>query len=313
MSIRKLLLPLGFALLLLTLPFSAPQALAQETAPNIASSEAIKNIPNKPQFSLGAKEIAQNIGIMPLIDKLYSLPPEELGLNGGTMSLQALTLRQRILEAVVASSLETDGILAEIDNEIAITNEHRAALEAKRDRTLAINNVVNFVTSGAFGVLSGALAYKESTANWANAAGILSGSSSIILSAIGIKQQHGKAAPLGVAPNMLAKILDRDPEFHSDYPKNILLYLNSVAPLEMSQHTRKELLIKQWLDVGRIDSLDSKKGQNKIALLTSGVSQQVPVSIDVLMDRAAMLDDLRAQISLIKRDLSKLMLTIKAN
>jgi hypothetical protein len=71
-------------------------------------------------------------------------------------------------------------------------------------------------------------------------------------------------------------------------------------------------LIKHWTELGRIDSIDTPKGQRKIELLTSSISQQKSLTIDQLNDRGAMLGDVRAQVSLIKRDLSKLMLALRS-
>ena len=51
---------------------------------------------------------------------------------------------------------------------------------------------------------------------------------------------------------------------------------------------------------------------SEIELLTSSISQQRSLTIDVLDDRGAMLADVRAQVSLIKRDLSKLMLALRS-
>src|SRR5262249_53090473 len=109
------------------------------------------------------------------------------------------------------------------------------------------------------------------------------------------------------------KFFDRKSEFHSDYPDEIWAYINNVPPNEPGQGTRKEQLIKQWLDVGRIDQLDNAKSQQKIDLLTSSISQKRGLSIDALNDRAAMLNDVRARVSLMKRDLSKLMLALRAH
>lgn len=266
------------------------------------------------ELSSGAKELANLLKVMPLIEEFYRLPADERGENGSTMSLKALTLRQKILERVTTASLEIDGVLSEIDSEIAVTNEVRSILESKRDRTLAVNNLINFAGSGALGIASGGLALMESTAKAGDIVGIISGGFSLALSAIGIRQEKGKKAPLGTeVPNMLAIFFDRTPEFHSEYPEIVWQYIAAVPPKAVISESRKEQLIKRWLDTGRIDPEDSKKGKEKIDFLTSGISNQRRLSIDILTDRAAMLSDVRARVSLMKRDLSKLMLGIKIN
>lgn len=279
---------------------------------NLATKAVLVTQPNSlPSLSPGAKETANLLGIMPFITEYYNLPATERGEEGGTMSLHALTLRQKISDAVMTESLEIDGVLAEIDNEVAKTNELRSVLESKRDRKLAINNLINFVGTASIGIVGSALQLSDSLSKPGTSVGIVASGFSVVLSFIGIRQQHGGKQPLEFSPNMLAIFFSRTPEFHSDYPEDIWQYLNSVPPTEATGKTRKDSLIKKWADVGRID-LDSKpKTQEKIDLLTTGVSQKRPLTIDVLMDRTAMLDDVRAELSLMKRDLSKLMIAIK--
>jgi len=267
---------------------------------------------DQPKLSPGAEEIARTIGVMPLIERLYHLPERDRGLTGGTMSLEALSLRQEITEIIVGASLEVDGLITEIDNELARISAVRAQLGARRDHALALSNLGVIIASGATGVAGTALQFKDDTAKAGNVIGVAGGGISTILSLIGLHQQHGGKLQLGVAPNMLAKIFDRQPGFHSDYPKDIWIYLNSSPPAEPGKGTRREQLLKQWADAGRIELKTTPKAQHKIELLTSGEADQPQLTIDVLDDRAAMLADARAMVSLMKRDLSKLILALRS-
>ena len=123
----------------------------------------------------------------------------------------------------------------------------------------------------------------------------------------------GGKEPLRVTPNMLAKIFDRKAEFHSGYPQEVWDYLNAIPPTENVRETRRAQLLKAWTATGRIDTGNAPKVQEKIELLTSGVSRKKRLTIYLLNDRAAMLSDVRAKVSLMKRDLSKLMLALRAN
>jgi hypothetical protein len=263
----------------------------------------------QPKLSPGAEEVASEMGVIPLIERLYRLPERGVG---GTMSLEALSLRQEITEAVVGASLEVDGVIAEIDSELAQINAIRTDLEARRDHAINLNTIANIVASGFTGVVGTALQFKNSTANLGNGIGVAGAGISTILSLIGLRQQRGGHKALGVAPNLLARLFDKKPEFHSDYPAEVWTYLNAVPPAESGKETRRALLLKRWTELGRIESIDTPKGQRKIDLLTSSISQQRSLTIDVLDDRGAMLADVRAQVSLIKRDLSKLMLALRS-
>lgn len=267
-------------------------------------------IAQSPKLSLGAQEVASEIGVTPLIEQLYRLPEPDRS-AGGVMSLTALSLRQEITEAVLGTSLEVDGIIAEIDNELAQITAIRSDLEARRDHAIGINTVANIIAGGATGVVGTALQFKNSTANLGNGIGVAGAGISTLLSLIGLRQQRGGHKTLGVAPNLLARLFDKKPEFHSDYPDEVWTYLNAVPPAESGTDTRRALLIKRWVEGGRIEPIDTQKGQAKIELLTSSISQQRSLTIDLLNDRSAMLADVRAQVSLMKRDLSKLMVGLR--
>jgi len=212
---------------------------------------------------------------------------------------------------VIDASLEVDGVIAEIDGELSEISEIRANLESRRDKVMTLNAIGGIITGGGLGVVGTALQFKASTANLGNGIGVASGAASIVLSVLGIHQQKGGKGSLGIAPNMLAKFFDKKPEFHSDYPQEVWVYLTDIPPTATDKRTRKDDLITRWIDCGHIDSPSSAKGQKQIDLMTSSTSSKQKLSLDQLADRSAMLSDVRASTSLLKRDLSKLMLAVR--
>jgi len=254
--------------------------------------------------------MARQLGLMSQIERLYRLPESERG-SGTVMSIEALSLRQDITEAVIACSLEVDGVTAEIDGELSQVGAIRDQLESRRDHALTLNTIANVVASGFGGIVGTALQFNNNTANLGNGIGVIGAGVSTVLSLIGLRQQRGGKGSLGVAPNLLAKLFDKKPEFHSDYPTEVWTYLNAVAPSDTRKETRRALLMKRWTDLGHIDSSGTPKALRKIELLTSSISQQNQLTIDLLNDRAAMLADVRAVVSLMKRDLSKLVLALR--
>jgi len=311
MNIPRLLHWVLLVLLLLNPPLTSAQSLASNGGPQAASELKDTSSAQLPKLSPGAEEAAKLIGVTPLVERLYRLPERDRSAYG-TMTLEALSLRQEISESVVDASLEVDGVIAEIDNELAQVNAIRADLEARRDHALNLNTIANIIAGGSTGVVGTALQFKNSTANLGNAIGVAGAGISTVLSLIGLRQQRGGHRALGVSPNLLAKLFDKKPEFHSDYPAEVWEYLNAVPPAEAGKESRRAMLIKRWIELGRIDPIETAKGQRKVELLTSSVSQQRALTIDALVDRAAMLADVRAQVSLIKRDLSKLMLALRS-
>lgn len=65
--------------------------------------------------------------------------------------------------------------------------------------------------------------------------------------------------------------------------------------------------MQTWIQVKRIDSLASA---DKIHRLTSQPSELLKLTIDDLEDRAAMLQDVRARISFLKRDVGVLVASL---
>jgi len=296
----------------LLMPYAAAAQTPQTI--NIAPTGTAQGSVQNPQVKLspGAEEVARVIGVTPLLAKLYSLPENERGVNGGHMSLEALSIRQQITEQVVGASLEVDGVIAEIDDELSEIAELRSALESQRDKVMNINAIASIVTGGGLGVISTALQFKNSTQNLGNGIGVAAGAASVVLSVLGLHQQKGGANTLSIAPNMLAKMFDRKAEFHSDYPDEVWVYLSNVPPAATDkQQTRRQELIQRWIDRGHIEAVGSKKYEKKIDQMTSSASNKQKLSLDALADRAAMLSDVRARVSLMKRDLSKLMLAIR--
>jgi hypothetical protein len=261
-----------------------------------AAIEEHETQPRSVQLSPGAAEVANLLGVRPLLDQVD---------RSARPTLESLAARQEILERTVAASLEIDGVLAEIDNETAQVNELRAYLESRRDRTIALNTIANIVSGGAGGVVGQILQIHHQTGG--SVVGAAAGGGSAVLSALGLRQERGARQALGVAPNMLARLFDRSAEFHSQYPDLVWRYLDAVPPEDTAAVTRRAALVRDWVRLGRIDAPDQPKGSRKIDLLTSSVTSQRALGIDVLADRAIMLADVRSRVSLMKRDLGKMM------
>ena len=68
-------------------------------------------------------------------------------------------VRQIIIEKVLAASLEVDATIAQIDNEIAQSNEVRGYLSDKRDRAVNRANLLSIVSGGTLGATSACLLY----------------------------------------------------------------------------------------------------------------------------------------------------------
>jgi hypothetical protein len=137
--------------------------------------------------------------------------------------------------------------------------------------------------------------------------GIAAGTLSAGLALAGIHQEKGGTSPFDFDSNMLAEFFDRPTLPNSQYPSTIWIFLNETSPYGPQGLTRKEQLLQTWVQVKRIDSLSSI---DKINRLTSQPSESLKLTIDDFEDREAMLRDVRARISYLKRDLGALIMSL---
>jgi hypothetical protein len=276
-------------LFLLTVSLTLPLAAAQNTASMPRPSESIAELLNV------ASEIA----------RLEKLGP------GHSMEerWQILWLHQRISEQVQAASLEVDATIAQIDNEIANANELRGFLSDRRDRIVSRANLLSALLGGSVGATASGLQFSSRFNTPAAAVGIGAGALSATLGLTGIREQKGKTSPFDFESNMLAEFFDRPALPNSRYPETVWTFLNEQGHTGQPGLSRQQQLLQTWVEVKRIDSLASTQ---KIARLTSEPSEHLQLTIDDLGDRSAMLQDVRARISYLKRDLGALLAQLPA-
>jgi hypothetical protein len=278
-----------------------------------------QNLQTEPRASAGqtrglspeAAQVADEIGVTTLLNQ-----PGIKGTAGSPMSLQSLVARQEITEKVLAASLDVDSVNAVIDSEVEQLRSIRSDLQSQRDKAQNIINVASIVTGGAFGAVTSAMQFKPRTVTLGNGIGVAGGVGSVLLSIVGIRKQSGGRRDLGDSPRMLARFFGRRPDateaIPSFYPDEIWSYLNSTSPSQAKMGTRREQLIAKWQSEGRIKQDGSPKGELKIESLSGNLSQTRRLNIDELGDRIAMLLDVRARVSLIKRALSEIMRGLSA-
>ena len=250
---------------------------------------------------------ARLIGVLPEIDQLRQLSPRSDSADPATR-WQILWLHQHVSEQVMAASLQVDATIAQIDNEIARANELRGFLSDRRDRTVSRANLLSIFIGGGVGATSSGLQLSRSLQTPSAAVGIAAGAISSSLAFAGIRAQQGHTSRFDFNSNMLAEFFDPPPLPDSRYPTLIWTFLNESPIAGPTNLTRKQELLQNWVGLKRIDSLSSPE----IDHLTSQPSQLFQLTIDDLEDRAAMLQDVRARISFLKRDLGNLLSSLPA-
>jgi hypothetical protein len=246
---------------------------------------------------------AQLVGVLPELTELRKLSNAAASAD----RWQILWLHQHISERIMATSLQVDATIAQIDNEISRANEVHSYLADRRDRTVNRANLLSVIIGGGVGATSSGMQLSSALSKPAAAVGIGAGTFSATLAVVGIRAQKGRNSQFDFQSNMLAEFFGRPILPDSQYPETIWTFLNESAPNSPEGLTRKEQLVQTWIGVRRIDSLTSV---DKIDRLTSQPSERLELSIDDFEDRAAMLQDVRARISFLKRDLGALIASL---
>jgi hypothetical protein len=163
---------------------------------------------------------------------------------------------------------------SELDDQIANANEVRNALETRRDRAVRYNNVLNFTSAGALAVFASGIQIGTGNGlqNTGNEFEVIAGGLQAGISAYSLLLSKGSRLSSEVEPNMLAKVFDLPDPNDDHYPRAIWSYLDD--PVTAGGLSRRAVLIKRWIKLGRIQSPTAKNGMQRIRLLCGTVAQK---------------------------------------
>lgn len=249
-------------------------------------------------------QTARLVGVQREIQELHAVTT-----NSEANRWKMLYLHQVITEHIYAVAYQVDATVAQIDNEIARARELGSYLSDKRDHAVGQANLLGILLGGGLGAASSGLQLSSANAKPAAAVGIGAGALSAAFGLSGIHAQRGAAASFSFESNMLAEFFDRPVLEDSRYPVVVNAFLDGLPLNHPRGLSRRQELLETWVQVRRIDSLESRE---KIDRLTSQPSDHLRLTIDDLEDRAAMLQDVRARISYLKRDLGTLLASLPA-
>ena len=175
------------------LPSPERPLVATETNPGLTHLQSSEE--DRSKLPPNAVQMARIIGVESDIEKLSSLAPAKGGGAASGLSVEELSLRQQIAEAVVATSLDVDSVVAEIDYERDQTVELRSLLRYKRDRAIGSTNLAVLAAGTRLGIVSGLLQFSKTTSSAGNAVGFAAGGISTLFSLRSFRQVHGGRRP----------------------------------------------------------------------------------------------------------------------
>ncbi|MBI2811645.1 MAG: hypothetical protein HYX67_12580 [Candidatus Melainabacteria bacterium] len=255
-----------------------------------------------------AREVSKDIGVSNYIKDLEALRAKSLNPDAIKLDVQFLFVKQQMTEILLTTFLETRDVVSDVDTEMSQSSELKDLLESRRDRAIRLNNITNFTSGGALAMIGSGIQIGGGAAinNAGNVMEVAAGAVATGISTYALKQSNGEKRSAGVNPNMLARIFNLPSGKDKDFPTPIWNFLNEPIPGGKGE-SRRDLLIERWVQLGRIPPPSSKAGQRRIALLAGTVAQTHAVTIDLLDDRVAMLNDMRAAVGSMSRELLEIM------
>jgi hypothetical protein len=242
-----------------------------------------------PELPPHAREVAALFGIDEEMRHLDALPP----------GAEADALRVAIFERVFIASLQLDSVLADLDHERVQVDEARAYQQARHDHAALLYTTAALLVGTGLGAVGSALQLSSRTNEIGLAVSVGTGLAATALGLGGLFVARGGKRPLAIHTALLARPLGRAAPPGSDLPPSVWRYLEAPSPDEPTRRARRDLLVEEWLRLGRIGR-DTPAARRKIDRLTSRLPESAPLSTSDLADRSAMLSDVRALVALEK-------------
>jgi len=263
------------------------------------SAERIALLRN--QFSSPAFDTATALGVLPFLDRLLTLE-EEVDLRGEGSALTYVRERRHVTDRITLGILDVSSAAVEADCEqrrAALLAEHLQKTLDARERTYT---VLGLLGSGIFTIVSGGIGIGANSIgvfNTANIATVLGGASELIFGTAALADTTAKE-DLHHERNILRDIWTGE---NSTFAPAIWSFLNRRPLEETTQRTFRENLIAQWEEEGRLGPAGSDTYQHRIDLFFGKGGRY---TVEELRDRAAMLDLLANDISLMHQGLNGL-------
>ena len=275
---------------------------------------------NASAISPNGKQLADSLKLTPLLERIQSLKSKFDPVNfeptneniARSQQLTAATIQA--MQIIDQTNLAIDFVQAEIAAEQNLYNEILSTFTGDRDRAVLKTNALSFISNGALWAIGEGLDIPTNRhPNYSvssGALGILAGIIPTIASMYALKQLDGKKETSEQSPNMLSKLFDYPTNVDIEYPKPVWDFLNSAPADDKDHHTRKDQLIDRWVSDKNISNFTDRQSRKQLDVITASVPQKRGLSIPTLNARQAMLQQLGAEVTKMKRMLYELSLAI---
>ena len=258
------------------------------------------------QLAEPTRELAEALDILPLL--------REVNDPGGSVSPERKAeIRQQILETVLESYFDVASIQGEAEKERGDLEALRQNLIDKRDRSIEINNAVNFIASGTLNTVGSVLGFAKNALPFpGNFNQMLSGVVSAGMSTYSLKQAAGGKTRAPGSPTVVAELFGRPVDRRTSYPESVWRFLHSYS-YDHPDRTRVAQLEDYWIKRKWLEPHGSKNEQAKLDLVCGVESARKAMTIDDLTDQINIISDIAAVSSLMAHHLRDLLLMIDSD
>ncbi len=286
-----------------------------------------------PRLSVNSLQIADNIGLTPVLAEIESSRFKVKAFNesGQGRSLECLHARQDLHDAIQKAeymiqrvNLEVDFTNSEIEAEVQLYNEILGEFIEDRDKKVARINAASFISNGILWTVCEALAIGSINTTYSRnprralnltipsgIVGIAAGLVPSLASMYTLKAINGAKRKSEAEPNMLAMLFDYPQNSEIEYPQSVWKFLHQIPADCPNTKPRLDHLIDRWTSHSHIPDFNDRKSKVQLDVLTASVPRDKGMSIETLTSRSTMLQQLHAEIQKMKRFLLELTLAVQ--
>jgi hypothetical protein len=266
--------------------------------PELKQSSAFTGLPaNLLELSPRAAEAADLLKVRPYVEYLFKMRREGLT-KPGLADKRVTALKLNIYHKMAIGALEVRKCTARIDRELAYAYDIEASVSGRRNKLVARTNTINFLQFGVLGAIrTGMLMNSHTSHAMLDSSNYIRSTTSgigVVLTSLTFMEMKSGKRKIDTDPNSLAGIYSIESARPLYLPGMVWTFLNSTPPEIKNGVSRREILLKQWLSLRKLDPANLPRIHSIAA--TPQKPDEETESIRTLNDRIFMLHDLHAMI-----------------
>lgn len=258
------------------------------------------------RFSPKSLNMANAIGVLEYLEKYVRAKKESIENPSTEKRLELIELALKINQRINISSIEISAVTSEIDCEEERADQIGNYLEGKESQTESRLTVGTIIVGAAGTIVTGALIADEKSGNTGDIIGI---GTSLIEATLGILILVNKRSIEFLHPRNILREVWEGKETSPVFPTFVWYYLNYFNPSDFGTKSIRDQIIAHWMDFGQISNASTKERTKLIDIYFGSGGKY---SAEQLKNRSNMLDQLEAQISLMKQEIKGLAIEVES-